>query len=120
MQTVLHLFTIFISLSTATGIFIHDGRIDRVVGSGGGQVQTVQSKRPAAKNTNGQSGDLGLHTDPHTHPQHASAGLKSFAHKNSPNPSYPPRELKMKKYLQQNYEPRGRHAFDNHYLPIVG
>lgn len=114
MKTFIHTFTVFISLFTATGVFIHDGRIDRSISSANSIVKNVSSKQPALKNPLPDSGP-----DPHTHPTHTSAGLKGFAQKNNPNPSYPPREQKMKKYLQQNIEPRGRHAFDNHHLPVV-
>lgn len=114
MQTLIHSFTIFISLFTATGVFVHDSRIDRSVSTTNGTVKTVSAKRVPIKNPGADAGP-----DPHTHPSHASAGLKGFAHKTNPNPSYPPREQKMKKYLQQNIEPRGRHAFDNYNLPIV-
>lgn len=114
MQQFIKSFTVFISLFTATGVFIHDGRIDRSLTTGTQPVQSVHAKKAPVKNPVPDSGP-----DPHTHPTHASAGLKAFGQKTNPNQSYPPREQKMKKYLQQNIEPRGRHAFDNYNLPVV-
>lgn len=115
MKTLVNLLTVYLSLFTATGVFIHDGRIDRAVTSTAQPGQAIHAKKLPNKNPVPDSGP-----DPHTHPTHASAGLKGFSQKTNPNPSYPPRDAqKMKKYLQQNIEPRGRHAFDNYNLPVV-
>ena len=109
MLKILHLFTITISLLTASGVLIHDSRIDKASST----IRTQTVKRTVKVTT----GDLDLSVDPHTHPEKGAHSLKGFTYK---NPIAPPRNQKVKKYLQQNIEPRGRHAFDNHYLPLVG
>ena len=110
MQRITTLIIATISLLTATGIFIHDGRIDRMVSV---TRTSIHSKKAADVNLS----DLGLHGNPHTHPEKAGRTLKGFAYQ---SPSINPRENRMKRYMMQNYEPRGRHAFDNHYLPVLG
>lgn len=97
-----------LSLLTATGVFIHDGRIDRA----------TSALRPYAMRKSVDSGtsDLGLSGNPHIHPERMGRTLKGFAYQ---SPSVPPRESRSKRYMMQNYEPRGRHAFDNYCLPLV-
>ena len=109
MHTLFNTLGVILSLLTATGVFIHDARIDRaaVVPS------TVSSKKAAAKVT---LSELGLSGGDHTHPEHTSRTLSGFTYK---TPNYPPREMRIKRYLMQNVEPRGRHAFDNHHLPFL-
>lgn len=100
-----------LSLLTATGIFIHDGRIDRAA-----TVRPISFKHASDSGAAGGAGDAGLTGNPHTHPEKAGRTLKGFAYQ---SPSINPRESRSKKYMLQNAEPRGRHAFDNYYLPIV-
>lgn len=109
MQQLLNIFGITLSLLTATGVFVHDARIDRATAA----PLTTVAKKAAAKFS---FGDLGLAGGDHTHPEHGARTLKGFTYK---TPSYPPREMRMKRYMTQNIEPRGRHAFDNHHLPFL-
>ena len=115
MQTIINYFVVLLTLCTATGVLIHDIRLDTAA-------YVSLSKRTASKQTAksptnpGTDAGVSMTGDPHTHPHNSAKTLKGFAYK---NPAYPPRENRMKKFLQQNHEPRGRHAFDNYHLPIV-
>ncbi|NCU37976.1 hypothetical protein EOL96_02885 [Candidatus Saccharibacteria bacterium] len=119
MKTVQSLATYFmttISLLTAFGVFLHDGRVDKAV--------TTRLHNPFA-NEKSVPIKIALRyrsfvdVDKHTHPDHSAAQralLKSFAYQ---SPSIPPRNQEQKKHLQQECQPRGHHAFDNYNLPIV-
>ena len=107
MTKVIHIITIMLSLVTATGVFIHDTGIDKLAFSIGNRDSQRTSLSVA---------DLKLATDPHVHPEHSSRNIKNLSYR---TPSIPPRENKTKRYLTQNAEPRGRHAFDNYSLPVV-
>lgn len=109
MNTIIQSIAIIISLLTATGVFVHEAHVDRVTAA-------TANARKAAKNPKAPQTDIKLGAEPHTHPDHGAKTLRGFSYK---NPTALPREQKMKKYLLQNVEPRGRHAFDNYNLPIV-
>lgn len=109
MQTVINILGVILSLLTATGVFIHDARIDRATQA----ISAVSVKKAASKIT---FSDLGLVGGDHTHPEHNARTLKGFTYK---TPSFPPREMRIKRYMMQNIEPRGRHAFDNYHLPFL-
>lgn len=98
---------IILSLVTATGIFVHDARIDKVA--------KLSSDYVYRRNLVNSS-DGSMVSEPHVHPERAQRTLNGFSYQ---SPSIQPRENKSKKYLMQNVEPRGRHAFDNFNLPIV-
>ena len=118
MQNIIHYFALSISLITACGVFVHDSRIDRATSP---SVRTIAAGNMALHKTNSkiQTPDAGVSADAHTHPERTGrAPLKGFSYKN-PNPSIQPREQKSKKYMLQNQSPRGRHAFDNHHLPVL-
>lgn len=115
MQNIIHFFTFSISLATACGVFIHDGRIDRATNST--LRSTVGSYGPVQAHSKTQAVDAGVNTVPHTHPEHGGRSLlNGFSYK---NPSTTPREKTSKRYMLQNASPRGRHAFDNHHLPLL-
>jgi hypothetical protein len=101
MQKIFQQLVVTLSLATATGIFIHDGRIDKAV-----EYKPVPLEVTAQK----------IATQPHTHAEHHG---KPIGHNGHRVPGRPPREHRMKRYMLQNYEPKGRHAFDNHFLPVV-
>lgn len=111
MKKLTNIFIAAISLLTATGVFIHDGRIDRAALS----TRPINAKHATDSGATGAS-DSGLSGNPHTHPEKAGRTLKGFAYQ---SPSINPRENRLKRYLMQNYEPRGRHAFDNYHLPVI-
>lgn len=110
MKTLIHSLAILTTLLTATGVFVHDARIDKITSS------KPLAAHSAPRQSKWTTSDLGL-VEPHTHPEKANNTLSGFSYQ---TPTYPPREQKLKKYLMQNIEPRGRHAFDNYNLPIVG
>ncbi len=103
-----------ISLMTAFGVFMHDGRVDRAA------MTAMHSPFQAT-----YSGSELLYrmksfveTDAHTHPDHNAARsslLNSFAYQ---SPSVPPRNQDQKR-LHQQMLARGHHAFDNANLPII-
>lgn len=107
MTKFINTFGIVLSLLIAAGVLVHDGRIDKV---------TYLAKEYAHKRITSSAGDAGIMAEPHVHPERAQRTLNGFSYQ---SPSIHPRENKMKRYLMQNSEPRGRHAFDNYYLPIV-
>jgi len=105
----------FVSLVTALGVFMHDGRVDRAV--------MTRLHRPFTSSV--ATDELAVRykafveTDAHTHPDHNAARsslLNSFMYQ---SPSVPPRNQEQKKHLMQECQPRGHHAFDNYNLPIV-
>ncbi|HTK39295.1 MAG TPA: hypothetical protein VL362_00340 [Patescibacteria group bacterium] len=98
---------IVLSLVTATGIFIHDARIDKA---------TNLSTNTLFKRTAATTTDASMSSDLHTHPERSQRTLNGFTYQ---SPSIQPRENKSKRYLMQNAEPRGRHAFDNYNLPVI-
>lgn len=106
MRKITNIILALLSLTTATGVFIHDGRIDRAASS----VHPISVKHAS------DSGDAGLAGTPHTHPERTARTLRGFAYQ---SPTVAPRESRFKRYMMQNAEPRGRHAFDNYYLPII-
>ena len=101
MQNIFNQFIITLSLATATGIFIHDGRIDKAV-----------EYKPLPLEVTAQK----ISTQPHNHSEHHG---KPLSNASKQTPSRPPRVYRMKRYMLQNYEPKGRHAFDNCFLPVV-
>lgn len=106
---ILHILAVAVSLATASGVMIHDSRFDKAMD---GHLSWKTDNQPMKY-------DSGSHPKPHVHPEHFNnSALRGSRHHN-PNPSYPPREQRLKKYVVQNIEPRGRHAFDNHHLPVV-
>lgn len=115
MQQIIQLFTFTISLATACGVFIHDGGIDRAANNSSSS--SIGSYGPVNAHSKAQAVDAGVSADPHTHPEHGGRTLlNGFSYK---NPSTTPREKISKRYMLQNASPRGRHAFDNHHLPLL-
>lgn len=112
LQKLLTLATMSLSLMTASGVFIHDAHVGQV--SFG---QPMAGYQNAIKPTKFSASDSGITTEAHPHPEHQNNTLRGFAYE---SPSYPTRESRFKKFVLQNNEPRGRHAFDNYLLPLLG
>ena len=106
---ILHLLAVAVSLATASGVLIHDSRFDKALD---GHLSWKIDNKPLKY-------DSGFHPKPHVHSELTNVGSPRGNQNQNANPSYPPREQRLKKYVVQNIEPRGRHAFDNHHLPIV-
>lgn len=99
---------LFISLMTASGVFMHDTRLDEVA------VTAVTLPGMYA-----DSAKTGLApSDPHTHVERMSVG-KVMHELTSRTPRVAPRSNEEKRHLMQNRIARGHHAFDNYNLPIV-
>lgn len=103
-----------LSLITAFGVFMHDGRVDRAI--------IARYEKPFDGIYSAQGAALKLKTfvatDAHTHPDHNAARsslLNSFAYQ---SPSVPPRKEDRHRLELEN-DLGGRHAFDNTTLPII-
>ena len=107
---------IVISLLTATGVFMHDMRIDKAIGvalfSTGAAVAHASTQSITAK-----IADF-THGDAHTHPDFkpVKSLMNGFTYQ---APSIPPRErTHMNRYVAQKKEPL-RHAFDDVFMPLI-
>lgn len=113
MNHILNTIAILISLSTAAGVFVHEAHVDRVTAT---SLAARHANHKKAIKTGATPTDANIGAEPHVHSDHGARTIRGFSYK---TPTAPPREQKMKKYLLQNIEPRGRHAFDNYNLPLV-
>lgn len=114
LEKIINNFITFISLVTALGVFVHDGRVDRAA-------VTSLNRAPLthAGDTVTARVKSFMATDAHTHPDHNAARgslLNSFAYQ---SPSVPPRKEDRHSSSILDYVDGGRHAFDNTNLPIV-
>lgn len=115
-QNVANWFMTSISLLTAMGVFMHDGRVDKAA-------MTAMEKPFSANyvkdvNYMQRVADF-VKTDSHTHPDHSAAQNllgSTFAYK---SPSVPPRNREERKNRLQIPEDVGRHAFDDVHMPIL-
>lgn len=104
--------SIFLSLSTATGIFVHDTRVDKAA-------LTVLSA-PSA-NSGYQAANTKLvnfATDSHTHVERHTLS-QSLHEVRGDNPRIPPRLSSDKKYLSQKNLGLGHDPFDSYALPLA-
>ncbi|QQS21779.1 hypothetical protein IPM09_04660 [Candidatus Saccharibacteria bacterium] len=115
LTTIAHKVMTSVSLLTAFGVFMHDGRVDRAA--------TTALHRPfdAVSTTDElvQRFRTVIESDTHTHPDHNAARnslMSSFTYQ---SPTVPPRREAHHKYVLKQIEFGGRHAFDNANLPIV-
>lgn len=116
LKTFANFFMTTISLMTAFGVFMHDGRIDKAALT---SVRYYEKPVLLSQSTVGARFRDFVATDAHTHPDHNAAKnslMSSFSYQ---SPSIPPRESQHRRHLMQLMEPRGRHAFDNTNLPIL-
>ena len=114
-QYITHSLMTALSIVTAFGVFLHDGRVDRAA--------TVSLYRPSDAARSSDELTLRMRsfteTDAHTHPDHNAAKsslLNSFAYQ---SPSVPPRRDTHHKHILKQIEIGGRHAFDNANLPVL-
>ena len=103
-----------ISLLTALGVFVHDGRVDKAATTVlYGQSSVASNGTAIQRYQDFMSGDA------HTHPDHnaaRSALLNSFAYQ---SPSVPPRGEEHKRHMVRENRTRGHFAFDNLSLPYI-
>jgi hypothetical protein len=112
MEIIRNFISSVLCLATLSGVLVHDTHVMKLSSSTARPGQTLK----ASKYTT-QASDFTITSDLHPHPERPNSGLRGFAYA---SPSIPPNERHLKKYLLQNVEPRGRHAFDNTFLPILG
>jgi hypothetical protein len=96
---------VLISLTTTSGILVHDTHIDQAVAA---------IAMPTVLASHDTPGRLGAET--HTHVERASVS-RVVTTLNAHTPGMQPRE--DRKHLMSKHVARGHHAFDNYNLPIV-
>lgn len=110
--TLLNTFALLTSLTTATGVLLHDTRVDKAT--------SVAVALPVAA-MGAEAGAKLIHSNPndfHTHVERTSvAHAVSILH--SAAPGIAPRIGEDKKHLMQRHVGRGHHPFDNYNLPII-
>jgi len=106
LSTLLNPLAIILSLSTASGVLIHDMHLDSAA--------TAMTMPIASYDTNKTAG---LDSASHTHVERSS--FSQLTGGLSRHFEMQPRTASDKKHLLQKYAARGHHAFDNYYLPIV-
>lgn len=99
---------ILVSLSTATGVLIHDTHIDQVASAM--SLPSVMANVDTSKTVHLGGAD-------HTHVERASAS-QILLHVNG-TPKVQPR-TNDKKHLLQKRVMRGQHTFDSYNLPVLG
>ncbi len=110
LTTLLNPLAILISLSTATGVLIHDTHIDQAASA---------MTMPAMMANVDTTKSVHLSGTDHTHVERASAA-QTLLHLNSHTPKIQPRSGEDKKHLLQKRVMRGHHAFDSYNLPVLG
>ncbi len=115
-RTLFNSFIALISLMTATGVFMHDCRIDKMAVTRLSQtkVTTYHSSGPddiASRIQNTMS------IDSHTHPDH-NAGRSLLHGFTSNSPSIAPNSHQNRRSTRV-FEPVHRHAFDDVYMPVL-
>lgn len=104
--------SIFLSLSTATGVLVHDTRIDKATMTALSSPSPVASGQADSKLVVNISGDAHTHTERHSLSQ-AVHDLKAD------NPRLHPRSPADKKYLSQKNLGLGHDPFDSYALPLA-
>lgn len=106
-------FSVFLSLSTATGVVVHDTKIDKATMA----VLSVQS--PTASAHSMPSIKLGNVTgDWHTHAESHSLS-QAVRDLKGANPKVQPRSPSEKKYLSQKNLGLGHNPFDSYTSPLM-
>ena len=111
METLIYNLTLLLSLTTGTGVLLHDTKLDKLPFT-----SMVSAAGKHAGFSAATLSDNGITPDLHAHSHRSVHTISGFSYQ---SPAIPPREGKAKKHMLQNYEPRRRHAFDNIVLPIV-
>lgn len=104
--------SIFLSLSTATGIFLHDTRVDKATLT----VLSTANSSPSYQAANTKL--VNYATDSHTHVERHSLS-QSLHEVRGDNPRIPPRLGNEKKYVSQKNLGLGHNPFDSYALPLA-
>jgi len=114
LRTAINKIMVVVSLITALGVFMHDGRVDRAaITALHRPFDLIESPLELSDRVR-----TFVETDAHTHPDHNAARsslLNSFAYQ---SPSVPPRKNQHQVLAEAGIN-GARHAFDNANLPIV-
>jgi hypothetical protein len=102
---------ILISLCTASGVLLHDMRIDKAMTTALAAPSNQAVYETGSKLVN-------FTTDLHTHTERSSFS-QAVHDLNTQTPRVQPRNMEDRKHLLPKYAARGHHAFDNYNLPIV-
>jgi hypothetical protein len=103
--------SVFLSLSTATGVLVHDTRVDKAAMTAFSAPSAMASGQADSKLAN-FSGDAHTHTERHSLSQ-AVHDLKAD------NPRLHPRSHADKKYLSQKNLGLGHDPFDGYATPLA-
>ena len=109
--TFMNSLAIAISLSTATGVLVHDMRIDKATMAALAAPSAISSYQASTKLVN-------FSTDSHTHVERTSLN-QALQDLRMQSPKIQPRTSEDKKHLMQKNVARGHHAFDNYNLPLA-
>ena len=107
----IHPLIVLASLSTASGVLIHDTRIDKMA------VTALASPVTAPSYDTGNAKLINFAIDAHTHTERHSLAQVVSDFK-TPNPRLQPRTSEDRKHLTQKLVPKGQHSFDNYNLPL--
>jgi hypothetical protein len=107
----LSILSFLISLSTASGIMLHDTRIDKATAA------AVAAPLSLAQYDTGTNKGIQLGNDAHTHIERSAFSQAMRVYQTS-TPGVQPRS-DDRKHMMQKHIPKGHHAFDNYNLPIV-
>lgn len=99
---------IALSLSTGTGILLHETKVDKLASL------TIMSSNQASSTS---ASPASLESMPHTHVESASFESASREFR-SKNPNQTPRRNEDKKYRLPKQVARGHHLFDSYHLPL--
>jgi hypothetical protein len=102
--------SIFLSLSTATGVFVHDTRVDKAALSVISAPSTSAGYQSSTKLVN-------YATDSHTHVERHSLS-QSLHELRSENPRVQPRTSNEKKYLTNKSNGFGRSPLESYAFPL--
>lgn len=110
--TTINSLAIFLSLSTATGILVHDTKVDKATVTALNAPQLESKADMGAKSTS-------LTPEVHAHVKKISVARSLLETRTLDNPRTQARISEDKKYQLPKNVVRGHHAFDNYNLPIV-
>jgi hypothetical protein len=104
--SLISILTFLLSIGTASGIFIHDTKLDKATA-------TFLTAPVAQYDTSGKA-IVSNDTHPHTERTSFSQAMRAYQ---TSTPGMQPRSDE-RKHLLQKYAPKGHHAFDNYNLPL--
>ncbi len=105
-------FSVFLSLSTATGVLVHDTRVDKAT------LTAISSSQNSPGYQASTAKLVNFSTDAHTHVERHSLA-QSVRDIKADNPRIQPRSSAEKKYLSQKNMGLGHNPFDSYALPLA-